>query len=368
MILINEMKSNQSSLRLIFKKLTSNKVSAIALIIIITFFFIAIFSYQIMPDKTPLANSIELSIAKKKPGFKANYLLLKKNTVKKKHLKNIFFGQENNYEEVLINDYKLTEDTMYYQSYNLNTEFQKVHISNLYSDKFKNGVKEKTFILGTDKYGRDLLSRIILGTRVSFSVGFISVFISIIIGLFLGVTAGYYGGRVDLFICWLINVVWSIPTLLLVIAISIVLGKGFWQVFIAVGLTMWVEVARVSRGEVLKVSQLPYIEAIKSFGLNDLSIMFKHILPNILNPIIIISAANFATSILLESGLSFLGIGVQPPAPSWGMIIRNHYGFIVMEKAYLSLLPGLCIVLLVCSFMLLANGLRDVLDAKLKND
>ena len=152
------------------------------------------------------------------------------------------------------------------------------------------------------------------------------------------------------------------------IAISIVLGIGFWQVFVAVGLTMWVEVARVTRGEVLKISKLPYIESIKSFGLNDFKIMFKHILPNTLNPIVIISAANFATSVLLESGLSFLGIGVQPPVPSWGMIIRNHYGFIVMEKAYLSILPGLCIVVLVLAFMLLANVLRDALDTKLKND
>ena len=222
------------------------------------------------------------------------------------------------------------------------------------------------FLLGTDKYGRDLLSRIILGTRVSFSVGFISVFISIFIGLILGMISGYYGGKIDIIICWLINVVWSIPTLLLVIAISIVLGKGFWQVFVAVGLTMWVEVARVTRGEVLKISQLPYIEAVKSFGLADVKIMWKHILPNILNPIIIISAANFATSVLLESGLSFLGIGVQPPIPSWGMIIRNHYGFIVMEKAYLSFFPGLCIIILVLSFMLLGNGLRDALDTKSK--
>merc|ERR1712018_148980 len=124
--------------------------------------------------------------------------------------------------------------------------------------------------------------------------------------------SGYYGGKLDTLISWLINVVWSIPTLLLVIAISVVLGKGFWQVFVAVGLTMWVEVARVTRGEVLKIVQMPYIESIKSFGVPDFKIMWKHILPNIINPIIIISAANFATSILLESGLSFLGIGVQP--------------------------------------------------------
>ena len=182
----------------------------------------------------------------------------------------------------------------------------------------------------------------------------------------LGLLSGYYGGKIDMLICWLINVVWSIPTLLLVIAISIVLGKGFWQVFIAVGLTMWVEVARVTRGEVLRVSRLPYIEAVKSFGLSDFKIMWKHIIPNILNPIIIISAANFATSILLESGLSFLGIGVQPPMSSWGMIIKNHYGFIIMDKAYLSIVPAVCIVLMVLSFMLLGNALRDALDVRVK--
>jgi len=241
-------------------------------------------------------------------------------------------------------------------------------VENLYLNKSKNFIQQKTFLLGTDKYGRDLLSRIILGTRVSFSVGFISVFISVFIGLILGLISGYYGGKLDIIICWLINVVWSIPTLLLVIAISLILGKGFWQVFVAVGLTMWVEVARVTRGEVLKISQLPYIEAVRSFGLNDFKILFKHILPNILNPIIIISAANFATSVLLESGLSFLGIGVQPPIPSWGMIIRNHYGFIVMEKAYLSLFPGFCIIILVLSFMILANRLRDALDTNLKDN
>jgi peptide/nickel transport system permease protein len=354
---------------MLIKKILSNKISFVLLFFIFVFFILAVFPYQFMPDNSPMANSIQLSIAKKEPGFKANLLLLKKDdlSIAKNSLYKFFFGTKKNYNEIVINDYDIIHDTVYYFLYNSSLEdMQKINLEKVYFNKYDVCVVEKTFLLGTDKYGRDLLSRVILGTRVSFSVGFISVLISVFIGLFLGMIAGYYGGELDVFICWLINVVWSIPTLLLVIAISIVLGKGFWQVFVAVGLTMWVEVARVTRGEVLKISKLPYIEAVKSFGLNDAKIMWKHILPNILNPIIIISAANFATSVLLESGLSFLGIGVQPPMPSWGMIIRNHYGFIIMEKAYLAFVPGLCIIILVLAFMLLGNSLRDALDTKIK--
>ncbi|MAQ31222.1 MAG: peptide transporter [Flavobacteriales bacterium] len=363
------MDSTKSSYRISFFHMFSNKINLLAFVFIVGFFFISIFAYQVMPDATPLANSIELSISKEKPGFTADFLLFKKdNHVEKNMISSFFFGSENPYSEEIVSDHSVIGDTIYYYSYNSSKSFlKKKHVSSLYYMKSGEYFKNKCFFLGTDKYGRDLLSRIILGTRVSFSVGFISVFISVFIGLILGMISGYFGGRIDVIICWLINVVWSIPTLLLVIAISFVLGKGFWQVFIAVGLTMWVEVARVTRGEVLRLSKLPYIEAVKSFGLSDIKIMFKHILPNALNPIIIISAANFATSVLLESGLSFLGIGVQPPMPSWGMIIRNHYGFIVMDKAYLALFPGLCIIVLVLCFMLLANGLRDSFDTKLKN-
>tara|TARA_B100000902_G_C27311209_1_gene918515 strand:- start:54 stop:1148 length:1095 start_codon:yes stop_codon:yes gene_type:complete len=353
-----------------FISLINNKVSAIALLVIFCFFLLSVFAYQLMPDNTPNANSIQLSIAKQIPGFKANFLLVKKDSSKinNKIVNTFFWGEDKSYNEILIKSYKISNDTIYYNLYddNIGLYTNQELISNLSFSKNGDYIEEKTFLLGTDKYGRDLLSRVILGTRISFSVGFISVFISVFIGVFLGMLSGYYRGKVDLLICWLINVIWSIPTLLLVIAISLILGKGFWQVFVAVGLTMWVEVARVTRGEVLRIVQLPYIEAVKSFGLNDFSIMVKHILPNIINPIIIISAANFATSVLLESGLSFLGIGVQPPMSSWGMIIKNHYGFIVMEKAYLSFIPGFCIVLLVLSFMILGNSLRDLLDTKLK--
>lgn len=180
----------------------------------------------------------------------------------------------------------------------------------------------------------------------------------------MGAVAGYFGGKIDAIIMWIINVTWSIPTLLLVIAITLALGKGFWQVFIAVGLTMWVEVARVVRGQVMSVKQMQYVTAARALGFTDYRIITKHILPNIMAPVIIISAANFAGAILIESGLSFLGIGAQPPMPSWGGIIKDHYSYIVLGKPYLAIIPGLAIMSLVTAFMLVGNALRDALDVK----
>ena len=180
----------------------------------------------------------------------------------------------------------------------------------------------------------------------------------------LGAIAGYFGGIIDNIIMWLINVTWSIPTLLMVIAISIALEKGFFTVFIAVGLTMWVEVARVVRGQVIVAKEYQYITAARALGFNHLRIITKHILPNIMAPIIVISAANFAAAILIESGLSFLGIGAQPPMPSWGSMIKDHYQYIILDKAYLALVPGIAIMTLVMAFMLLGNALRDALDVK----
>ena len=247
------------------------------------------------------------------------------------------------------------------KSYNLAETFPKATSAEEIKKKY---IQEKTFLLGTDKYGRDLLSRMLIGIRISLSIGFVAVFISLVIGMGLGAIAGYFGGKVDAAIMWLINVTWSIPTLLLVIAITLALGKGFWQVFIAVGLTMWVEVARVTRGQVMSVKEMQYVTAARALGFGNIRIIVKHIIPNILAPIIVISAANFAAAILIESGLSFLGIGAQPPMPSWGAMIKDHYSYIILGKPYLAIIPGLAIMSLVMAFMLIGNALRDALDVK----
>jgi peptide/nickel transport system permease protein len=225
-------------------------------------------------------------------------------------------------------------------------------------------IKSRTFILGTDAYGRDVLSMMMIGSRVSLSVGFIAIAIALLIGVSLGAIAAYRGGWVDNLIMWLINVVWSIPTVLLVIAITFALGKGFWQIFVAVGLTMWVDIARVVRGEVLSIKEKEYVEATRALGYSTFRTIFRHILPNIVGAVTVVAASNFASAILLEAGLSFLGIGVQPPMPSWGMMVKENYGYLLLDSAYLALLPGLAIMLIVLAFMLLAGGLRDALDVK----
>jgi peptide/nickel transport system permease protein len=225
-------------------------------------------------------------------------------------------------------------------------------------------LKSKTFWLGTDRYGRDILSRLIIGVRVSLAVGLITVILSLSIGIFLGAIAGYYGGRTDQAIMWLLNVIWSIPTLLLVFALTLLLGKGFWQVFIAIGLTMWVNVARIVRGQVLAIKELEYVEAASVLGFRDSRILLRHILPNILGPVMVIAASNFASAIVIEAGLSFLGIGVQPPQPSWGLMIKENYNFIITHNPMLALAPGIAIMLLVLAFNLLGNGLRDALNVK----
>ena len=196
------------------------------------------------------------------------------------------------------------------------------------------------------------------------TVGFIAIFIALVIGVTLGSIAGYYGGAVDNIIMWVINVIWSMPTILLVIAITFALGKGFWQVFVAVGLTMWVDIARMVRGQVMSLKEKEFVLAGRALGFSDFRLITKHILPNVVGSVTVIVASNFATAILQEAGLSFLGIGVQPPIPSWGSMIKENYGYIILDAAYMAIIPGLAIMILVLSFFLLGNAIRQAMDIK----
>ena len=307
---------------------------------------------------------MHLSIHSKSPGFKVDLLLIENSiNYNQTIFEKLFFGNKNSPTEIPLQNFEIDKNIFYYNEYgDFSDEFNNsIEIDNEFQN---NNIINRIFLLGTDKFGRDVLSRLVIGARISFFIGFISVLISLIIGIILGSLSGYYSGNIDRIIMWIINVTWSIPTLLLVIAITLALGKGLWQVFIAVGLTMWVDVARVVRGQVMTIKERQFITAARVLGFSDLRILTKHILPNIVSPLIIISAANFAASILIESGLSFLGLGAQPPMASWGSIIKDHYNYIILGKPMLALIPGICIMSLVMAFMLLGNKLRDKLDVK----
>ncbi|NLM92129.1 MAG: ABC transporter permease [Bacteroidales bacterium] len=386
-----------------WRKFRRNPVSLGSLVFIGISALVAILGYLVTPDSTPFANHQHLEISTHKPGHMALMLNVRKNAppVRSTFLKKMIRGKPSEWNTLPIQRYWFEGGWLHYETYGgqadypgledriwlpdvlfaiaheqeqaeavndsltfiaLSGERLSLSVQEMHHQAEEEHIRTRRFYLGTDRFGRDLLSQLVIGTRVSLSVGFIAVFISLVIGITLGSLAGYFRGKFDDLVMWLINVIWSIPTLLLVIAITFAIGKGFWQVFLAVGLTMWVDVARVARGQVLSLREKEFVEAGRVLGLGSGRIILHHILPNIMGPVIVISAANFASAILIEAGLSFLGIGVQPPMPSWGTMIREHYGYIILDKGYLAFLPGLLIMLMVLAFMLTGNGLREALD------
>jgi ABC-type dipeptide/oligopeptide/nickel transport system permease subunit len=347
-----------------FRRLFKNKGASLGLILITIALLLALFCYLLAPDATPNANRMIPEIGSRKPGTTVQLLRVKRDRSidKVNWFQWLLNGKEDRYQFVPVTRYTETADSIVFEKYIDEgiSERKSLPLSAVGSPP----VISQTYYLGTDKFGRDMLSRLLIGVRVSLSVGLIAVLLSITIGVFLGAMAGYFKGWVDDLIMWLINVIWSIPTLLLVFAITLALGKGFWQVFIAVGLTLWVNVARLVRGQVLAVRELEYIEATRALGYSHSRTIFKHILPNILGPVMVIAASNFASAIVMEAGLSFLGIGVQPPQPSWGLMIKENYNFIITHNPMLALAPGIAIMLLVLAFNLVGNGLRDALSVR----
>ncbi|GAB5565591.1 MAG: hypothetical protein Wins2KO_26540 [Winogradskyella sp.] len=359
---------NNSLTDLALQKFKKNFWGVFSFVAIVCIGLVSIFAYVFAPDASKNANQMHLSIHSKSPGFKVEMLTIPSGISSDQNMfSKLFFGKDNTDTEIPIQSYKIKDNVLSYVEYasdGLKGVEKELSIDVFNGGKFENYIETRTFTFGTDKYGRDYLSRILIGSRISFFIGFVAVLISLLVGLLMGSIAGYYGGKIDAFIMWVINITWSIPTLLLVIAITLALGKGFWQVFIAVGLTMWVEVARVVRGQIISAKEMQYVTAARALGYNDYRIITKHILPNVFGPLIVISAANFAAAILIESGLSFLGIGAQPPMASWGAMIKDHYNYIILGKPYLAIIPGLCIMFLVMAFMLIGNALRDALDVK----
>ena len=340
-----------------FKRTLKDPLGLVSFVYIVFLVCMAVFADLVVPDKSPYANQMHLSIHSKPPGFET--MLLQRVD-----------ENGNLMEEIPVQATKWESNQLFYLEEGLGATYFKPLVltgfpeGTTYEIVEKEYLKKTSFIWGTDKFGRDLFSRMVFGTRISLSIGFVAVFISLLLGVFLGGIGGFLGGRTDQVVLWLINVVWSIPSLLMVIAITLALGKGFWQVFIAVGLTMWVEVARLTRGLVISIKEQTHVDAARVLGFSPLRIFTHHIFPLLIPSLIVLSTANFASAILIESGLSFLGIGAQPPIPSWGGMIKDHYRYIILGKPYLAIIPGIAIMSVVLAFMLIGNSLRDALDVK----
>lgn len=346
--------NSKSPWRLAWLRFRKNRLAMGGAIILLLCTLMAIFAYPLMPDATRNANFQVLELSKQPPGTRADLLLVPRATVGERpgFFARFFSGDLDRYEPVLVQPGGNAQTVT-----GLDGEPMEVCEGCV--------VTTKRYLLGTDTYGRDVLSRLILGTRVSLSVGLLAVLLSLVLGIGLGAISGFFGGKVDAAVMWFVSVIWSVPTLLLAIAISFALGKGFWQVFVAIGLSMWVEVARIVRGQIFSIREKEYIEATRALGYPSPRVIFRHVLPNVVSPVVIIAAANFAAAILIEAGLSFLGIGVQAPVPSWGAMIFEGYTYIVFESGkWLAIFPGLAIVLVVISLNLVGFGLRDALDPK----
>ncbi len=320
------------------------------------FILLSILGYSITLDATPQANRLMPEWAQLPPSSQKTALRLKREAPRKWDF--WLWGDEGSGELLSVKgSVKRLGDTTVFIHEKTDLPL-KIATSDLESGQ----LESIRFRLGTDNFGRDILSRLIIGARISLSIGFLAMLLSLSIGIAVGLAAGYFGGKVDAFLSWLITVFWSIPTLLLALGLSVFMGKGYYQVLIATGLSTWVEVARIVRGQTMQLKNQEFVLFAKITGFSNLRILLNHILPNLTGTLTVLATTNFASAILLEAGLGFLGLGVAPPTASWGIMVKENLGYLVLDQAYLAIIPGVAIMILVMAFNFMAMGIREVLD------
>ncbi|MBC7448272.1 MAG: ABC transporter permease [Hymenobacteraceae bacterium] len=355
-----------------WRRLRRNVGAMGGLLVIATATLVALLGYAIMPDSSPNANAAVPALQKQPPGFTVPVVWIKRPDVPPapSALQFLLHGREP--ATRLVPTARLV--ALGRDSVQLDPPIslglpigsgEIVRRSELADNRASaQSPTYKSFPLGTDRAGRDVLSRLLLGTRISLGIGLVAALLSLVVGATVGAIGGYFGGWPDRAARFLMTVVWSIPGVMLVVAISLAVGsKDVWVTFVAVGLTMWVDVARVVRGQMLALKEKPFVDAQRVLGIPTARLVVRHLLPNMLGPLIVVTTANFASAILLEAGLSFLGLGVQPPAPSWGLMVSEGFQLLGTRAGFwLTLWPSLAISALVFAFNLLGNGLRDAFD------
>lgn len=351
-----------------WRRLRKNRLAMVGMFIVLFLTLVAIFAPLIAPMDP---NRQILEYARKPSGFRGNVLIKQSK------------GGAYKDEFITIQSFTLGPDSVRYTDL-LGREGAVARAELVGSDESE-WHAEPLYLCGGDDLGRDVLSRLIYGARASLSVGFVAELIALTIGIVLGALAGYFRGWVDGVVMYFANVVWSFPFILLVIALSLVWkgawddyivptfpflegsNVGFWQAFIAIGIASWVDTARIVRGQFFSLRETEYVEATRALGFGATRTIFRHMLPNSLGPITVITTAGFASAIIAEASLSYLGLGVNPPMASWGQMISVGYKNLgTGSNLGLALYPSIAIALAVLGFNLFGDGLRDALDPKLK--